>query len=123
MSQKCLQHECGAWATADGYCFMHSPAQDKNRALAQRKGGLVGKDPRDRIGTVLLPITINNAKDVVSLLSETLNLVRLGTLDIKVANCLGNLSNYLLNALDQSDLELRLNEIEIKLQAKDLKYD
>lgn len=113
MAEKCKNdNPCEAWATNDGFCFMHSPHMTEQRALAQSKGGSVGKDPHDRILVELQPIEIGSSKDIVLLLTETVNLVRTGRMDIKVANCIGNLSNTLLKAFDQAILGQRLETVE-----------
>ena len=72
----------------------------------------MGKDPHDRILVELQPIEIGSSKDIVLLLTETVNLVRTGRMDIKVANCIGNLSNTLLKAFDQAILGQRLETVE-----------
>ncbi len=82
MSKKCLKQECNSWSTEDGLCFSHSPLQAKKRALAQSKGGSVGKRPKDRILVDLEPVDISCTKDVTNLLSDTVNKVRMGLIDI-----------------------------------------
>lgn len=113
MAEKCRNEKpCDAWATDDGLCFMHSPQMAEQRALARSRGGSVGKDPGDRILVTLQPVQIDSAKDVITLLAETINLVRVGKMDIKVANCIGNLSNSLLKAFEQSVLGDRMETVE-----------
>lgn len=70
------------------------------------------KDPADRITVALDKIELQKMDDVVLLLSETINLVRQGKLDLKVANCLGNLSNFMIRALDAGDIERRIELVE-----------
>lgn len=84
----------------------------KTRSLAQSRGGKVGKNPKDRILADLPPILLVHSRDVAVLIAETINHVRAGVMDTKVANCVGILSNCLLKALEQSDIEERLTSVE-----------
>jgi hypothetical protein len=112
MSQKCKKEGCNSWATSDGFCFTHSPLYAEKRLLAQSKGGSVGKDPKDRLSVDLEPINIQNPKEIIVLLSQTIDHVRLGQMDTKIANCIGNLSNYLIRVMELVSLEERINIIE-----------
>lgn len=115
MAFKCKIEECNAWATGDGYCFAHSPNLADKRAVARQAGGLVGKSPADRIKVDLKPMKLDSLDDIKHLLAETINLVRTGEIDIKVAHCIGNLSHYLRKTIEVSDLEQRLQTIEYKI--------
>jgi len=53
---------------------------------------------------------------------DTINRVRDGTLDIRVANCLGFLSDKLMRALEVSDLEERFDKLEQLVGEKANKY-
>lgn len=46
----------------------------------------------------------------------TINQVRLGELDPKLANCVGYLSGVLLRALEANQLEERISDLEIAIQ-------
>ena len=50
--------------------------------------------------------------DVISPLGETINQVRRGDVDPRVSNAVGYLTNVLLKALEQGNLEERLNALE-----------
>jgi hypothetical protein len=57
-------------------------------------------------------VKVENGADVVKLLSETINQVRRGEIDPRVANAVGYLSNIVLSATGQRELENRLAELE-----------
>lgn len=92
------------------FCFFHDPKHEDERKEAQSTGGQQG-----RIRT-LAPDTprvkVEDCRDVVSLISETINQVRRGEVDPRVANAVGYLANVLLKAVEQGDVESRLAELE-----------
>jgi len=55
---------------------------------------------------------------VTSLLSETINLVRSGALDPRTSNAVGYLAAVMLKALQQGDIEARLQALEAVHQAR-----
>ena len=71
------------------------------------------------MATVLPPETPDNplrsTTDVSTLLSESINQVRRGQLEPRVANAVGYLASILLNALDQGLVEERLSRVEATL--------
>jgi hypothetical protein len=60
---------------------------------------------------------LGNSKDVSELLANSINQLRRGQLDPKVATCVGYLSTVLLRALEQGPAEERLAKIEAILAA------
>lgn len=71
-----------------------------------------------------LPITapdvkVEDGQDIISLLSETINHVRKGLLDPRVANAIGYLVNILLKAEEQGGMESRLTQLEALVKARD----
>ena len=56
-----------------------------------------------------------NSRDVVTLLADTINRLRTGNLDPRIANAVGYLANILLGALQQEALEDRLLRLESSL--------
>jgi len=80
------------------YCYLHNPKISKEeKKEANKKGGL------NRAKTVkeALPLlTIKEPGDTVTLLIDTINRVREGELDIKVANCIGFLTEKLMRAFE-----------------------
>lgn len=96
------------------YCFAHNPEVAEERLSARKKGGQVShyKDG-------LMPaeaIDFTGCKEaVIYLLTDTINRVRRirpdGSLDIKIANCIGFLVAKLLEAQKQIVLEARIDEL------------
>ena len=100
---------CNAWAMTDSeFCFTHNPEMKKAKQEAVIKGG---KSPKKN-HNLLPPVEITDNKSVANLLAQTINEVRMGKIDLRVANCIGYLSGHLIKALEISDLEKRISEIE-----------
>ena len=55
-------------------------------------------------------------REVSNLLAESINQLRRGQLDPRIANALGYLAGTLLNALQKGELEERLSKIEAMLE-------
>ena len=92
------------------FCFFHSPQHADARRKAQSRGGLANK-------MATLPadapdVKVEDSAGVVKLLSETINQVRRGEIDPRVANAVGYLANIVLAATSQGELESRLAELE-----------
>ena len=92
------------------FCFFHSPKHADARREAQSRGGLAHKMATLPADTP--DVKVENGADVVKLLSETINQVRRGEIDPRVANAVGYLSNIVLSATGQRELENRLAELE-----------
>jgi hypothetical protein len=58
------------------------------------------------------PLPLKTVDDVVVGIAETINMVRVGRLDARVANAMGVLFGTLLKALEGSDLERRIAALE-----------
>ena len=113
---KCIQRKkAGARCNArpmehSEFCFFHDPARAKERARAQRAGGL-----RNR--AVALPSSVPDApladlRDVVRLVADTINQVRRGEIDPRIANSVGFLAGILIKAWDRGEFEARLKALE-----------
>ena len=85
--------------------------------MAVIKGGKALKKNYDP----LPPIELTDSKSVVTLLTTTISQVRAGKIDLRVANCVGFLASHLIKALELSDLENRVMEIE-KLTLERITY-
>ncbi len=99
----------------DRFCFFHSAATLADRGRARRAGGVA----RSR-GAAVLPgdtqdLPLNDTRNVCALLAQSINQVRRGELDPRVANAVGYLASILLGALQQGPLEARLSRLEAKL--------
>jgi hypothetical protein len=104
------EKQCSANAVKDSqYCFFHDKDNEKQRKLAQSKGGkanlIAVKDP-------LPPMPIANVQDVLGLLEDTVNRVRTGELDVKIGNCIGFLSGHLIRAFEVTSIANRVEIIE-----------
>ena len=93
------------------FCFFHDPSAATQRKAARRAGG------RERTRKLLLlpntpPKELRTLTDVIGLLGETVDQVRRGELDLRVANCVGYLSGILLSALEKGQIEERVATLE-----------
>jgi hypothetical protein len=91
------------------FCFFHDPEKKMEQEQARLKGGKQGKR------TVLKDaenIRITKLGDVIRLLNQTINQVRRGDLDHKVANSVAYLSNVLVKTFEGEELQNRLEKLE-----------
>src|SRR5450755_2733835 len=100
---------CGANAQpTNGLCVFHDPARAAEGRRARRAGGLT----RGRVAVVLPAGTpdhpLGNTTDVSQLLADSINRLRRGQLDPRVANAMGYLAGVLLKALESGRIEDRL---------------
>ncbi len=104
---------CQATArTGASYCFFHDPEVAAERTAARRAGGLQRSQK-----AVILPLEspdlpLRDVADVAGLLAITINQVRRGQLDPRVANAVGYLSGILLKAIEIGGIEERLATLE-----------
>ena len=114
---------CKAEALAGGdFCFFHDPDKVKERKAARTKGGQAGK-----LATLadVKPWRVNRAKtgevvvfeevtsiEIVKLLADTIDEVKTGEIDAKVANATGYLAGIILKAIQYEAFEERLAAIE-----------
>jgi hypothetical protein len=92
------------------FCFFHDPATAAARRKAQSRGGRGHR-------MVTLPadtpdVKVEDGADVVKLIAETINQVRRGQIDPRVANTVAYLSNVLLAATGRREVESRIAELE-----------
>ena len=90
------------------YCYFHDKKMQDKRLESTAKGGRAPK----KVFKPLPLVEIKDSKGVVELLTTTINEVRNGDIDVRIANCLGFLSSHLLKALEISEFEGRLEKIE-----------
>jgi hypothetical protein len=97
------------------FCFFHDPTKADERREAQSLGG---RQNRMRTLDASAPeVKVKDCQDVVMLISDTINQVRRGQIDPRVANAVGYLANVLIRAVEQGDLEKRLAELEALIKA------
>ena len=92
------------------FCFFHDPSQAVARREAQALGGR-----QNRMKTLdpdAPDVKLKDGRDVVALLSETINQVRKGVIDPRVANTIGYLANIQIKAMEQGKLESRIETLE-----------
>jgi hypothetical protein len=108
---------CQAAALPDSdFCFFHDPSKEVERREAQAAGGRQNRMKTLDAGAP--DIEIRNCKDVLALLSETINQVRKGLIDPRVANSVGYLANQVVRVLEQNDLEERIEKLEQLMEAR-----
>ena len=102
---------CQANAIAGSeFCFFHDPNRAGDRRVAQQTGGLRNKSASLPPDTP--DIEMRNVSDVGALLGVTINQVRRGQIDPRIANAVGYLSSTLLKALEIGSLEARISALE-----------
>ena len=104
------------------FCYFHDPAKAKERQSAQRAGGLKNRP-------IVLPRSVPDAPlkdmgDIRYLVADTINQVRRGEIDPKVANSVGYLAGILIKAWDRGEFEARLKALEsaVKPRGSSPKY-
>ena len=93
----------------EAYCFFHHPDRREERLEARREGGRQG---RLNVLKDVSDLRLERVGDVTRLLAETINHVRTGRLDPRIGNTVGYLAGILLKALEQGEVEARLNALE-----------
>ncbi len=103
--------QCGARRTLGSrYCYFHDPSKSVERTAARRAGGLKNK-------IAVLPantpdLRLASPQDVAALVAGTINQVRRGEIDPKVANSIACLTAMLLRAIELAQIEQRLGDLE-----------
>jgi hypothetical protein len=124
MAKKCESRKkngerCGADAqTANGLCVFHDPARVSEGRRARRAGGIT----RSQAAAVLPSDTpdhpLGDTNQVSVLLADSINRLRRGQLDPRVANGMGYLASILLKALESGRIEERLAHLEAVMSGK-----
>ena len=115
------KQKCKAWAMTDNeFCYFHNPdVSEAEKKEIQSRGGQANKI---KVLKPLLPITIKQGDDVILLLEDTINKVRAGEIDLRVANSIGYLAGHLLKAIEIAKLEGRVEIIERAILEKRKSY-
>jgi len=104
---------CGADAQiGKDLCVFHDPAKAEDGHRARRAGGINRSQSKTRLQPQTSDIPLRTTRDVSRLLAESINQLRRGQLDARVANAVGFLAGILLKALEQSRVEEGLNHLE-----------
>jgi hypothetical protein len=99
-------------------CAFHDPGIAGSRAEGRREGGRQRSRPRVTLPADHPDIDVRSVRDVCRVLSETMNQVRTGRLDPRVANTVGYLASVMVRALEAGDLEERLATLEAAVQSR-----
>lgn len=109
---------CNAWPMSNSeFCFTHNPETRKAKRKAVIKGGKANK----RQTVSLEEVKIENPKDIVILIGKTINEVRRGMVDVKIANCVFYGTGQFIKAFEIADLEERVMNIEKVIEEQNLK--
>ena len=113
--------QCNANAMSGlDYCYTHNPdISNEEKREAKQRGG---QNRAVAISEPLPLLKITEPNDAVLLIVDTINRVRAGELDIRVANCLGFLTDKLLKAFEISKLNDRVEIIERVILEKKTRY-
>jgi len=108
---------CQANALKDSdFCFFHDPDSADKRQAARRAGGVERSKRAAVLPTDTPDLPLKTSADVVALLAQTINQVRRGDIDPRISNAVGYLAGITLKAMEQSDLEGRLADLENAVQ-------
>jgi hypothetical protein len=117
---------CAAHRVAGSeFCFFHDPKKAKKRERARRAGGQ--KNRPLTLPRTAPEVRLDDSRDVTHLLADTINQVRRGEIDPKVANAVGYLANLMLKAQERGEVEHRLAALEAAVSGthsdSDYKFD
>lgn len=107
------------------YCFFHDPAKTEERHDSKVKGGQTGKlatltavKPWRGVAGEVDVLKAVTPVELVDLLCNTIDDVRTGAIDPKVANAVGYLAGVIVKIQEQEALVERLSAIEEALKAR-----
>lgn len=100
---------------SNGLCVFHDPAKASDGPGARSAGGIT----RSQLAAVLLhdmpDHSLGSVSDISALLTDSINRLRRGQLEPRVANAMVKLTSVLLRALEMGAIEERLTNIEAAL--------
>lgn len=103
--------KCNTNAMDNGYCYFHNPdITEEQKKATVSKGGKANKIIE--INENYPVQKFNNIKDVSIFLGLLINETMAGKMDIRLATGLTYISNSLLKALELSDLQNRVDNVE-----------
>jgi hypothetical protein len=110
------KEQCKANSMSDSnYCYLHNPdISEEEKRDAQIRGG------RNRSLALTEPlnkITVNSSEDIFTLLDTTIQEVRDGELDPKIANTIGYLAGVMIKAYEVAKLERKVLDLEQALRS------
>ena len=93
-------------------CVFHDEASAAKRAEGRQRGGRERSRPRAVLPADAEDLPFDDAGAVKNLLGKTINDVRLGRIDPKIANAVGCLANVLLRAVEGGELSQLLDDMQ-----------
>jgi hypothetical protein len=116
------ESDCQAPALpGSNFCFFHDPSSAEKRREAQAQGG---RQNRVRTLDPAAPdVKVEDCSDAIALIAATINQVRKGQIDPRVANCVGFLANILIKAVERDKLENRIEQLEALIKIQDTTSD
>jgi len=98
--------------TSSKFCFFHDPSKRRERSAARKAGGRHRSN-----GAAILPLTapdiaLTSSTAVGEMRAVSINELKRGPLEPKLANALGYLASTLLKTLDVGELERRIAALE-----------
>ena len=108
---------CQASALAKSeFCFFHDPSKAEKRREAQAQGGR--NNGVKTLDDTAPEVKVEDCGDAIALIAETINQVRKGQIDPRVANSVGFLANILIRAVEREKLEQRIEHLEELLKVQ-----
>ena len=98
-------------------CWFHEPSIAKERTEARRSGGKTRSKGAATLPADADDLPLKTTEDVKAALAVTINQVRRGELDAKIANALGYLMAALLRALEPGEQAKELAELKAQWEA------
>jgi hypothetical protein len=109
---------CDAAAqTGKTLCVFHDPSRAADGRRARKAGGIHRSRAAAALPADTLDRALSNTKEVSAFLADSINQLRRGQLDARIANGVGYLTSVLLCSLEQGPVEERLAKIEATLAA------
>lgn len=93
--------------------MMSNDETNEEKLIARVKGG---KNNALVVGEIIEEYPIRTSEDIVRLIEDTINLVKRGTLDIRVVNTIGYLAGVSQKSIKDIEVEQRLKTIEESLR-------
>jgi hypothetical protein len=98
------------------FCLFHDPSRSDERREAQARGGR--QNHMKTLDVSAPDVSVKNRTDAIALLSETINQVRKGQIDPRVANCVCFLTNTLIKTIDDAQLDARIEQLEAAVKVR-----
>jgi len=114
--------QCQAAALPESTCcFFHDPSKAAERWEAQASGGRANR--MKTLDAATPDRNIRDCRDALALIAESINEVRTGRIDPRIANSVGYLATIAIRVFEQSDLEARIDKLERLIKSRDAASD